>query len=101
MNKSSSRISKTIYKACNSLAPSIRALVRTQKIFQDVFYGLIENNGHGYGKISIFKMMAVKWDPEPEQLKEPFQHFGPTETIGENEMTSVLSHLVLRSFVMW
>lgn len=46
-------------------------------------------------------MMAVKWDPEPEQLKEPFQHFGPTETIGENEMTSVLSHLVLRSFVMW
>lgn len=68
MSKSSSGMSKAFTKACNFLTPYIRALLSTQKLFWDVFYGLTENNWLWQ---NIFKMMAVTRDPEPEPSEGP------------------------------
>lgn len=54
-----------------------------------------------YGKISS-KWWQSQGILSQNHPKGPlFYNFWPTETTRENEMTSALCHLALRSFVMW
>ena len=77
MNKSSPEMSETIYKAYNSPAPSIRAMVETQQTVAKTSF----MNSMGLIVITmdktknIFRLMEITWDLEPEPFNRSFLNF--------------------------